>query len=162
MASRFASLLLALVLLVTAACGGEAGGGSEESPNAQPSGDTSALGPLSAAECDDYASSFSGLSLDSENPTNFSNFEQVANAMQDVSEKVPDEVAEDFRIVARAFRGVAEGARDLNFSDPNSLASANPEDLQQMQAALEAMNDEEVRNAVANVERFLQENCPQG
>lgn len=158
---RTGRFVVALALLLAAAACGDGGGGRSAGPTAK-AGGTASGQPLSAAECEDYASSFAGLTLDRDNPTNFSNFEQVANAMEDVSKKVPEEVAGDFQVVSRAFRGVAEGARDLNFSDPNELANANPEDLQQMQAALEAMNAEEVRNAVANVERFLQENCPQG
>ncbi|HEX2054807.1 MAG TPA: hypothetical protein VHJ78_13920 [Actinomycetota bacterium] len=159
-------LVLVAVMLASGACGGgeENNQPQKASPTpastaaATPSGGTA----LSAAECQDYASSFAGLSADPAQAASSANFAQVAAAMEDVAGKVPADAAGDFQVVARAFRELAAGTQGLNLNDPAALAAAPPDQLQRMQQSLSVMNTEEVKNAVANVERFLRENCSQG
>lgn len=167
MRSRWIGLCPAVlpILLVAAACGG----GNDPARRATPEvGDTTGTGAtgsgsvIADADCREYASSFAGFTPDPANPTGASNFLQIADLFDQLAEKVPNEISNDFRVVAKAYRDFAEGTGGVNFNDPASLQTVPPEELQRIQESLKGLDTEEVRTSVANIERFVQEHCGQG
>jgi hypothetical protein len=91
-----------------------------------------------------------------------SSFTKIAEFMESVADKVPNEVSDDFRTLGNAYRTFAEGAGDLDFTNPSAIASITPEQLQRMEESLAKLDTEEVRTAAANIEKFVQEHCPEG
>lgn len=160
---RFKRLCVVVVLLLAACGGDDAGSGGDKDATPQAEATTAESGSQTAdPECRKYANAFAGITPDPANPTSFSNFKQVADSMDQVAGKVPNEVSDDFGTVASAYRNFAEGAGNLDPSDPDSVSKATPEDLQRMQDSLKALDTEQVRKAVANIEAFVKEHCPQG
>ena len=164
MKSRLAGSLVAVlaVLLMATACRNSSGTDGESTPNAQATRTQNTTGALADAECREYAESFSDFNPDPANPAGASSFRQIAEFMESAAGKVPNEVSDDFRTLATAYREFAEGSGDLNFTDPAALASVTPEQLSKMEESLKKLDTEEVRTAAANIEKFVDEHCPQG
>lgn len=160
-------LLLTLTLLLPA-CGeegSEAGSGSTPGARAtdpQTEETTGSSGGLADADCREYANSFSGVSPDPNNPESFANLVEIADSMEKIADRVPNEISDDFRVLAGAYREFAGGMGSLDFSDPSSFADVTPEELQRMEQSLKSLDREEVRTAAANIESFVKEHCPQG
>jgi len=155
--------LVAALLLMAAACGRD---GAD--PNASPTpraGATSDAGDPSAGlgddECRAYENAFAGFTPDAP-AAGSSNFTQIADSLDHAAEAVPNEISDDLRVVATAYRNFAEGTAGFNLNDPSTMADASPEELSRIQAALQGMDSAEVRAAVANIEAFVNEHCPQG
>jgi hypothetical protein len=162
---RLCVLLLTVALLATA-CGGGSDSGDESTPSARATEAETEESPQAAAiadaDCLEYANSFAGFSPDPNQPLSSSSFTKIADFMESVAEKVPNEVSDDFRTLGHAYRNFAEGAGDLDFSNPEAIANITPEQLKRMEESLAKLDTEEVRTAAANIEKFVQEHCPEG
>lgn len=158
-------LLLLLVALVAPACGGAPDSGAQSTPSAPASDrkaqDSQAEG-IADADCREYANAFAGFSPDPNNPLSSTSFTKIADFMEGVADKVPNEISDDFRILGDAYRTFAEGAGDLDFTDPAAVASITPEQLKRMEESLKKLDNEQVRTAAANIEKFVKEHCPEG
>lgn len=157
-------VLLFSVALLAPACGGGSDSQRESTPSAR---DTEARperssGALAEADCLEYANSFSQFTPDPNTPLSSASFTKIADFMEGVAEKVPNEISDDFRTLSTAYRNFADGAGNLDLSDPSAVASITPEQLQKMEEALKKLDTEEVRAAAANIENFVRENCPEG
>ena len=165
---RLLVLLCALVLIAPACGGDNPDAGSESTPSARATeqeteGTPGASGAIADADCREYASSFAGVATPNPNdPESFANLVQIADSMEKIADKVPNEISDDFRVLAGAYRKFAEGLGTLDFSDPSSFANVTPEELQKMEESLKSLDQEDVRAAAANIEKFVKENCPQG
>jgi hypothetical protein len=159
-------VLLLTVALLAPACGGGADTDEEPTPSARAIDSESEESPqaraIADADCLEYANSFAGFSPDPNQPLSSSSFTKIADFMESVADKVPNEVSDDFRTLGDAYRNFAEGAGDLDFSNQSALENITPEQLQRMRESLEKLDTEEVRTAAANIERFVQEHCPEG
>lgn len=161
--TRFAWFtLMWAMLLMAAACGRDADPANESpTPRAQATVDardeTNALGD---EECRAYENAFAGFTPDP--AAGSSNFAQIADSLDHAADAVPNEISDDLRVVATAYRGFAEGTAGFDLNDPSTMAEASPEEIARIQAALQGMDSAEVRAAVANIEAFVKENCPQG
>jgi len=159
-------VLLLTVALLAPACGGDSNTEDESPPSARAtdpgtSGSPQA-GALADADCLEYANSFAGFTPDPNSPLSSSSFTKIADFMESVADKVPNEISDDFRTLGNAYRNFAEGAGDLDFSNPAAINSITPEQLQRMEESLKKLDTEEVRTAAANIEEFVQEHCPEG
>lgn len=158
--------LLFTVALLAPACGGETGDRGGGTPSARATdpgtGDSPRAKALADADCLEYANSFAGFTPEPGQPLSSSNFTKIADFMESVADKVPNEISDDFRVLGNAYRNFAEGAGDLDFSNPAAVNNITPEQLQRMEESLKKLDTEEVRTAAANIERFVQEHCPEG
>lgn len=160
-------VLLVVLTLASPACRDQNdGGGSGPTPTAgateRPAkASPGSPGALADADCQEYANSFAGVSPDPNNPASFADLAEIADSMEKIAEKVPNEISDDFRVLAGAYRKFAEGLGTLDFSDPSSFANVTPEELQRMEESLKSLDQEEVRTAAANIEKFVKEHCPQ-
>lgn len=157
-------VLLLVVALLAPACGGGSDSEDESTPSARAteSDESPQARAIADADCLEYANSFAGFSPDPNQPLSSSSFTKIADFMESVADKVPNEVSDDFRTLGNAYRNFAEGAGDLDFSNPSSIAGITPEQLQRMEESLAKLDTEEVRAAAANIEKFVQEHCPEG
>lgn len=159
--------MLLAALSVVPACGN---GGSERSGEAtpqarageNPGAGSPTAGILAASECREYASAFAGFNPDPTNPTSAASFNEIADFMEKVADDVPNEISDDLRILGAAYRRFGEGSGNIDFTDPAVMANVTPEQLQKMEEALKSLDTEQVRTAAANIERFFDQNCPQG
>lgn len=157
--------LLCFTALLAPACGGDPGAGDESTPSARATERATGspqAGALADEDCLEYANSFAGFTPDPNQPLSSSSFTKIAEFMEGVADKVPNEISDDFRTLASAYRNFAEGAGDLDFSNPEAIAGITPEQLQRMEESLKKLDTEEVRTAAANIEKFVQEHCPGG
>lgn len=165
-----AAFAAALVLLL-AGCGGgddtadegsiEPDGTEDATSEPSPSGeDGSALSALTDADCRQYAEAFRDAP-DVADPTSLDGIEQIADILDDAANRVPNEISDDFRVMADAYRtfGGALADLDVDFNDPEAMARLSAEDLAKLQVAAEAMGTSEVQEAAENIDAFLQEHC---
>lgn len=156
-------VLLLTVALLAPACGGGSDSEDKRTPGARATDPETEESPqIADADCLEYANSFAGFSPDPNQPMSSSSFTKIADFMESVADKVPNEVSDDFRTLGNAYRNFAEGAGDLDFSNPSAIANITPEQLQRMEESLAKLDTDEVRAAAANIEKFVQENCPEG
>ncbi len=164
---KLAALLAALALLVFAAsgCGGEggsaAGDGSTAAVETNPSGsdETSSTGddgPLLGGECKEFVD----LAADMEQAFSSSagglgNIGQAKEIMDRIAERVPDEIKEDFEVVADAFGKMAEALDGVDLS----TASTDPSVLQKLQDALASVDQAKVDAASKNIDAWTKANC---
>lgn len=163
--------LMALIALMSACGGSETGDAADRQASPVPTraatGGTTpdpageAAGGLASADCREYAAALSGFTPDPSNPSGFGNFRQVADLFDELADKVTNEISGDFRIVARAYREFAEVSADVDLSNPAAMATLPPEELQRIQQSLQGLDTEQVRTAVGNIERFVEEHCGQ-
>ena len=85
--------------------------------------------------------------------------EDAAATLAELAAEVPDEVADDFEVMAEAFAEFAAALEDagVDFSDPASLSS--PEAQSAIAAAGEAFSTPEVEAASENMSAFLEGIC---
>ena len=176
--------VLAALLLVLAACGGDDGGESiedvaadEADPGAdgdagdvandeakQDSGsgdggevDEDALAALTNEDC---AALYAGIASAAAafGGTEGEDLNDVASYYEEIADKVPEDIKADFEVFAAAFSEFAEAAADagVDFSDPSTMT---PEALQEMGEAAEALNDPEVQEASQRISTFAEETC---
>lgn len=165
-----AAVAAALVLLLAGCAGGddtadegsiEPDGTEDATGEPSPSGeDGSGLGALTDADCRQYAQAFQEAPNVAD-PDSLDGIGQIADILDDAADRVPNEISDDFRVMADAYRAFGEALQDLDvdFNDPESMARLSAEDLATLQAAGEAMGTSEVQEAAENIDAFLQEHC---
>ena len=80
-------------------------------------------------------------------------------ALNDVADAAPDEISDDFQVLAGVFAEYAQAVSDagVDLSDPSSLQ--DPEALEALTSLGETFNQEEVTQARDNIEAWFEENC---
>ncbi|MEX2619508.1 MAG: hypothetical protein WD250_04745 [Egibacteraceae bacterium] len=144
-------LAAAAVLLLAACSPGEGSGGTD-------GGDDP--GVLTAEDCQRYVGAFQQAGAVND-PSHAEAVGQVAGILDDGADRVPDEISDDFRVMAGAYQGFADALQDMNtdFADLGSLSELDPEDLTALDAANRALNTPQVQDAAANIDAFLTEHC---
>lgn len=166
---RLAGLALASVLaLGLAACGGDDGDdgdvaledveGGDSSSDDESSETTIDLGDLEglSGECEVFAEAAAafGAAFSGEGAADFGD---LADAMDEFADEAPDEIEDDLRVLAEAYRGFDEEFGDLDFSDPESFS--DPEVAARLAEAGEVFNSAEVTEANENLSAFTEANC---
>jgi len=80
------------------------------------------------------------------------------DAVEQLQEAAPDEISEDVDTVADAFTDYLDALEEAG-ADPDDAAAAVPEQTEEVQAALERLQSEEVTEAGDRVNTFVDENC---
>ena len=74
----------------------------------------------------------------------------------EVADQVPDEIKDDYEVVAENFGKIAEGLKDL---DLGSGATPSAEDLQKLQELTSSLNSPEIQEASENISAWAEKNC---
>ncbi|MCZ7590277.1 MAG: hypothetical protein M5U27_15755 [Gaiella sp.] len=164
------ALLIVALALVAAGCGGSSS--DEASPDtettvaaettmpddtattdATETGTDIDLGDLSG-ECAQFAGiasriaqSFSGQDA---------NIEDAAKAFDEIADQVPDEIKDDYRVIAENFSKIAEA---FEGTDLASGEAPSPEALAKLQELSSSMDSAEVQQATQNIEAWVEQNC---
>lgn len=160
--------VLAAAMLVLTACGGgepededvsvtePTTDADDASPDA--GGDGSAA--LTDADCRQYAEAFQNIP-DATDPDSIDSIGDLADILDEAADEVPDEISDDFRVIADAYRSFSDAMGDLDFdiTDPESMAAMGPEDIAALEEAGQAFDSEEIETAGQNIDAFLRENC---
>lgn len=155
--------MLVAAMLALGACGGAESEDAGE-PGEAVSDDTGSnltdLGAVTDSDCRQYIQAF-GESPNITNPGSLDSIDQVAGLLESAAEKVPNEIRDDFRTVAGAYRSFADalGGTDVDLTDPSSMAAMSADDLAALQAASGQMGSAEVTAALDDIDAFLSENC---
>jgi hypothetical protein len=85
----------------------------------------------------------------------------VATYFDEVAERVPEAIRDDFRVFADAYGEFAQALADadVDFSDPSTM---DPEAAAQLQGLAEAFSAPEVQAASENIQAWVTENCEGG
>ena len=168
---RIAALLIAVLALVAAGCGGSSSDEAssdtettvatetttpEETTATTDDSGTSTdidLGNLSG-ECKQFAGISSKLaqSLSGQD----ANMEDAAKAFADIADQVPDEIKDDYQVIAENFSKIAEALKGV---DLTSGQTPSPEALAKLQELSKSMDSTEVQQASQNIEAWVQEHC---
>jgi hypothetical protein len=170
---RIAALLIAALALIAAGCGGsssdEASADTETTVAAEttmPEETTTAtttddsgtstdvdLGNLSG-ECAQFADISSKLaqSLSGQD----ANMEDAAKAFADIADQVPDEIKDDYQVIAENFAKIAEALKGV---DLTSGQTPSPEALAKLQELSKTMDSAEVQQASQHIEAWVSEHC---
>lgn len=159
--------VVAAAMMMLAACGGEDPDDTAiTDPTPTPTeADTDAeadgeIAALTDADCQQYAEAFQDVPNVTD-PSSLDSIGELAEVLDEAADRVPNEISDDFRTLADAYREFtnALGDSDIDFTDPESAAAMGPEDIAALQEAGEAFNSEELQTATQNIQAFLTENC---
>ena len=168
---RIAALLIAVLALVAAGCGGSSSDEAssdtettvatetttpEETTATTDDSGTSTdidLGNLSG-ECKQFAGISSKLaqSLSGQD----ANMEDAAKAFADIADQVPDEIKDDYQVIAENFAKIAEALKGV---DLTSGQTPSPEALAKLQELSKTMDSAEVQQASQHIEAWVSEHC---
>lgn len=166
---RLAALLIAAVALIAAGCGGS------DSNEASP--DTTAV-PTETMSVETTSTTDSGTSTDDGSIGNLSgdcaqfagvsskiaqslsgqdaNMEDAAKAFADIADQVPDEIKDDYQVIAENFSKIAEALKGV---DLTSGQTPSPEALAKLQELSKSMDSAEVQQATQNIEAWVSQHC---
>ncbi|GAB3262486.1 hypothetical protein [Nocardioides dilutus] len=118
---------------------------------------------------DSYCDALKETQKDFENfeGSDFSSFEEFTDQVEEFADDAPDEVKDDWKVLAEAFKAFVKALEDagLEPEDLEGLSSGEiPEDVD-MEALTEAMTEaqalgsEEFQKATENIEKHAKEEC---
>jgi len=166
-ARRLVLLLLAVLALAVAGCGGDDSSDAvaevettavEETTSADPTEDVETvpettdeeLGEL-GGECAELAGIGSRLAQSLTGQTG--DLGAAADALDEIAEQVPEEISDDYAVIAANFEKIAEALEGVDLSSPNA------ETVEKFQQATASLDSEEVTEATANVQAWVTANC---
>jgi hypothetical protein len=167
---RWLSILVLAVALVAAGCGGgddESAASTETTVEETTTSDTTTSEDTTTESTDTDLSGILGdedcLALASVGATMAQAFSGASGSTDDnteeleaLADKVPDEIKADVQVLARAFATYADKLQDIGV-EAGQTPSA--EQLQQLQAAIASLDQEELTAASQRIEAWSQENC---
>ena len=166
---RWLSILAAALALVAAGCGGDDEPSASDEPEVEETAtaetttdeattedDGTATGDFDFADEDCQALLGVGATI----AAAFSGAGAVANTeeLQQLADKAPDEIQADVETLAQAFARYADKLADVGL-EAGETPSA--EQVQQLQAALASLNQQELTAASQRIEAWATENCQQ-
>ena len=176
---RLAVLLLAALALLVAGCGGDdsndAAGetdtvvvddtgssattdddSTETSDDATETDDdtTETGGGVLEGECAEFAGLSARLSQALSGST--SDLDSASGVFDELADQVPDEIRDDYRVLADNFRELASALEGVDLS---SGEAPSPEVLAKIQEITQSMDSAEVQEASQNIEAWAKENC---
>ena len=173
---KLAVLLLAVLALLAAGCGGDDGGDEaaattdtavvdDTGTTDDDDGDdgTTATDDDTATTDDDIdlegeCAEFAGLSarLGQALSGTGSDLDSASEVFDELADQVPDEIRDDYEVLAENFRELAEALEGVDLS---SGETPSPEVLARLQEISQSMDTPEVQQATQNIEEWAQENC---
>ena len=170
---RLAALFIALALLL-AACGDDGGSSSQTTADQGPDGGGDADqatgdgvdGPQSeldgyfTGDCREAVAAFNSALASAGSPlTGGGTPEDAAESLDAVAEAAPDEIKDDFAVLADAYGDFAQSLADagIDFEDPSSFGT--PEAIAALQSLGERFNEAEVEQASDEIEAWFESNC---
>ncbi len=175
-ARKLMVLLIAVAALVAAGCGGddsnEAGGDATDAAVVtETSGDDSSddttddttedmtgtsdddeLGDLSE-ECQEFAGISAKLGQSLSGGT--AGLDEAAEVFDEIADQVPEEIRDDYRVVADNFAEIAEALKGVDLTS----GATDPETIAKLQELGQTLDSAEVREATENLEAWARENC---
>ena len=168
-------LLIAVVALVAAGCGGDDNESSADTGTAvvtetAASADTTSTDDTTATDASESSTDeidlgklkgectqFAGIStklaqsLSGQNP----DLESASKAFDEIADQVPDEIKADYKILAENFEKLAEALKGVDLTS----GTPSPEALAKLQELGASMDSAEVQQATQHIEAWVQENC---
>jgi hypothetical protein len=165
-------LLTIAVVLVLALAGASCGGDDEET-----AGDTDTVtletttdettteetdtdetvgDSIESEECQELIDASASLSQALGSGGTDSDLDDVSTFFDEFAEEAPEEIREDFQVLADAYEAYAEAIEGI---DLESGQTPDPEALQQLQEALTSIDQEEVTAASERISAWANDNC---
>jgi hypothetical protein len=91
--------------------------------------------------------------------TGASDTEEYASFLEEFAERAPEEIRDDFRVVAESYGKIAEA---LEGFDPSSTTPPSAEKLAELQRIVAEIDQAELTAASANITTWITENCVPG
>jgi hypothetical protein len=114
------------------------------------------LSGLASEDCLELAAASAGLGQAFATPG--SDFEGE-DAFRELADDVPDEIRDDWQILADAYSDYAEALADIDLS---AGETPDAETLQEIQQAIASIDQASVTEASNNIAAWAQQNCPSG
>jgi hypothetical protein len=160
---RWLALLVASLALVAAGCGGgndDKSAASTEttaettSTSTESTGTTGLTGVLNDEDC----LALAGIGATFAQAVTVASDEQAAKELQQLVEKVPDEIKPDVQVLAAWFSEYTAKLKDVGIKAGQTPTAAQ---LQQLQAAISSAgsNQQELQTASKHIETWAQTNC---
>jgi hypothetical protein len=111
---------------------------------------------LASEDCQELINASASLSRAFGSAGADSDLEDVSTFFDEFAEEAPEEIREDFQVLADAYEAYAEAIEDI---DLQSGQTPDPEALQQLQEALTSIDQEEVTAASERISAWANENC---
>lgn len=89
-------------------------------------------------------------------PGEDADWEALADQLQAAADAAPEEIREDFQVLASELGKFYEAMGDFDFT---AGQAPTPEQLAQMQAAIESVDQEALETASANLEAWFEDQC---
>lgn len=168
---RVMVLLIAILALVAAGCGGdsnESAGDAETTVATVETTDDDTMTDDSAAATDDDAddtvelsgkcAEFADIStrIGESLSGDTANLDEAADLFDEIADEVPDEIREDYQVIADNFSKIAEALEGV---DLTSGETPSPEALAKLQEVTASMDSAEVQQASENIQAWVEENC---
>ena len=84
------------------------------------------------------------------------NIEDAAKAFDEIADQVPDEIKDDYQVIAENFSKIAEALKGV---DLTSGQAPSPEALAKLQELSASMDSAEVQQASQHIEAWVQQHC---
>jgi hypothetical protein len=163
---RLAVLLLAALALVAAGCGGDDGDEAAATTDSaivdetetETTDDDSTTTDDDSIELEGECAQFAGLSVKLQQAISGStgDLESATEVFDEIAEQVPEEIRDDYEVLAANFRELAEALQGV---DLTSGEAPSPEVLQKLQEVSSKLDTPEARQATENIEAWARENC---
>lgn len=154
-------LLLAVLALAAAGCGGDDDGDEaagttetaivEETGTTDDDSTTEDAGSALEGECAELA----GISARLQQALTGSG-ELNADAFDELADEVPEEIRDDYEVLAANFRELAEALEGVDLSGGQTPSA---EDLAKLQELSQTFDDPDVQQAAENIEAWARESC---
>jgi hypothetical protein len=160
---RWLSVLVLALALVAAGCGGddEPSSASEETTIEETTGTTTSettTGDFDFADEDCQALLGVGASIAAAFAGAAGTSDTDSEALDELASKVPEEIEADVQLLANAYGEYAAELEDIGI-EPGATPSA--EQVQQLQAAIASLDQQELTAASQRIEAWAGENCQQ-
>lgn len=119
--------------------------------------DTDTVGDsLASEDCQELINASASLSRAFGSGGADSDLDDVSTFFDEFAEEAPDEIRDDFQVLADAYESYAEAIEGI---DLQSGQTPDPETLQQLQEALASIDQEEVTAASERISAWANDNC---
>ncbi len=170
--ARVLLLVLVLALLAIAAgCGGDddddegddaaavtqtSGDGSGGDEEATEDDDGEDASGLASDECEELAELSTKMGEAFGGTGGSDDIQEQAEFFEDFADETPEEIREDFQVIAEAYTKLADALEDADFQ---AGEQPDPEAIQKLQEATQSLDQERLNEASANIQKWTEENC---
>jgi hypothetical protein len=87
-------------------------------------------------------------------------WDQYVTFLNELADKAPDEIADDFAVLADAYAKIADALGGMDLSDPN--ATPTPEQLAALTKLGQELDQAKLTEATTNISTWMSQNCTGG